>query len=107
MVNPGQWETRSPRFRKILRWVVKHEKPKPLSEDQLRKIFMEHDKNGDGHLDKNELKEAFRKIGASVPAYRASRAIHYADIDGDGVINKEHEIDHLVSYAIQFGYTLH
>ncbi|KAJ8442597.1 hypothetical protein Cgig2_026539 [Carnegiea gigantea] len=104
---PGQWEIRAPGFQKILRWVVKSKKPKPLSEDQLRKIFMEHDKNGDGHLDKNELKEAFRKIGATVPAYRASRAIHYADIDGDGVINKEHEIDHLVSYAIQLGYTLH
>jgi len=104
---PGQWATRAPRVQKLLRWVMKNETPEPLSKDQLREIFREHDKNEDGHLDKEELKEAFRKIGAIVPAYRAGRAIYYADIDGDGLIDNEHEIDHLVSYAIQFGYTLH
>lgn len=64
---------------------------------------MAHDKNGDGHLDKKELKEAFRVLGARIPCYRAGRAIYYSDIDMDGAINED-EIDHLVSYAIHYGY---
>lgn len=65
---------------------------------------MAHDKDGDGRLDKEDLKEAFRALGARVPAYRADRAIHYSDLDLDGAINED-EIDHLVSYALHYGYT--
>lgn len=79
-------------------------KKNALSEEQLRMVFKAHDKNGDGHLDKEELKEAFRALGARIPGYRAGRAIYYSDIDLDGTINED-EIDHLVSYAIQYGYT--
>ena len=68
-------------------------------------IFMAHDKNGEGHLDKDELKAAFRALGARVPCYRADRAIHYADIDLDGSINED-EIHHLVSYAFHYGYSV-
>uniref|UniRef100_A0A803LKC8 EF-hand domain-containing protein n=1 Tax=Chenopodium quinoa TaxID=63459 RepID=A0A803LKC8_CHEQI len=93
------------KLRNILRCMAKSKKKSRLSEDQLRRIFKAHDKNGDGCLDKEELKEAFRALGARVPGYRADYAIHYTDIDLDGVINED-EIDHLVSYAIQFGYTL-
>lgn len=80
-------------------------KKKRLSEEELRMFFKAHDKNGDGHLGKEELKHAFRALGARLPGYRAGRAIHYSDIDMDGAINQD-EIDHLVSYAIQYGYTL-
>ncbi|KMT11950.1 hypothetical protein BVRB_5g099140 [Beta vulgaris subsp. vulgaris] len=76
-----------------------------LDEVQLRSIFRGHDINGDGHLNKEELKEAFRRLGAFVPSWRADRAIYYTDIDIDGVINEE-EIDHLVAYALECGYTL-
>lgn len=96
----GHWDG----FRKVFRWVPKRERI-PLNEDQLRKIFLEHDKNGDGHLDKAELRAAFGQLGARVPRYRADRAIRYADIDGDEVIHGEHEIDHLVSYAMDYRYT--
>ncbi|KNA07300.1 hypothetical protein SOVF_173210 [Spinacia oleracea] len=90
------------KVKQSLRWVVKSKKNR-VSEEQLRMIFMAHDKNGDGHLDKKELKEAFRVLGARIPCYRAGRAIYYSDIDMDGAINED-EIDHLVSYAIHYGY---
>jgi len=76
-----------------------------LNEAQLREIFKQHDVNGDGHLNKQELKEAFRKLGAIIPSWRADRAIYYTDIDIDGVIS-EGEIDQLVVYAMDCGYTL-
>ncbi|KAK9743446.1 hypothetical protein RND81_03G239900 [Saponaria officinalis] len=93
------------RVRSSLRWVPKFKKSR-MSEEELRRVFMEHDKNGDGHLDKDELKQAFRELGARVPAYRADRAIHYSDIDMDGTINIEEELDHLVAYARHYGYAL-
>lgn len=76
-----------------------------LDELQLKAIFRKHDVNGDGHLNKEELKEAFRKLGAFIPSWRADRAIYYTDIDIDGVINEE-EIDELVAYAVECGYSL-
>ena len=76
-----------------------------LDEEKLRAIFKEHDVNGDGHLNKEELKGAFRRLGAYVPSWRADRAIYYTDIDIDGVIGEE-EIDELVSYAVEYGYSL-
>ena len=76
-----------------------------LDQEQLKAIFRQHDVNGDGHLNKEELKEAFRRLGAFVPSWRADRAIYYTDIDIDGSISEE-EIDQLVTYAIEYGYTL-
>uniref|UniRef100_A0A803LWG8 EF-hand domain-containing protein n=1 Tax=Chenopodium quinoa TaxID=63459 RepID=A0A803LWG8_CHEQI len=76
-----------------------------IDEVQLRALFRKHDINGDGHLNKEELKEAFRRLGSFMPSWRADRAIYYTDIDIDGVINEE-EIDHLVAYAVDYGYTL-
>ncbi|KAL9242923.1 hypothetical protein vseg_016880 [Gypsophila vaccaria] len=74
-------------------------------EMQLEAIFREHDVNGDGCLNTEELKVAFRELGSFMPKWRAERAIYYTDIDIDGVIGEE-EIDHLVSYALDYGYTL-
>lgn len=76
-----------------------------LDEAQLRATFRKHDINDDGHLNKEELKEAFRRLGAIMPSWRADRAIYYTDIDIDGVIDEE-EIDQLVAYAVECGYTL-
>ncbi|GAB4840758.1 hypothetical protein Ancab_021521 [Ancistrocladus abbreviatus] len=78
---------------------------KVVSEEQLKAIFKAHDINGNGHLNREELKAAFRKLGAFVPGWRAKRAIYYTDIDIDGVIS-EGEIDQLVVYAVECGYKL-
>ncbi|GMH04039.1 hypothetical protein Nepgr_005878 [Nepenthes gracilis] len=93
-------------FRRTLQGVTpKSAEGVPLSEDQLRRIFMEHDKNGDGSLNKEELQAAFRALGSRAPAWRADDAIYNNDFDLDGVLNK-YEIVHLLSYTLQCHYVL-
>ncbi|KAL3514519.1 hypothetical protein ACH5RR_027236 [Cinchona calisaya] len=77
----------------------------PLIEEQLKGIFKQHDRNGDGRLDKAELKEAFKQLGAMIPGWRAARGLSQADANGDGYITEE-EMTSLVHYAIRFGYSL-
>ena len=77
----------------------------PLTEQQLKEIFEQHDANGDGQLNKAELKEAFRYLGALIPGWRVNRALHHADANGDGFIS-EKEMKDLVNYAAKFGYTV-
>ncbi|GAB4840740.1 hypothetical protein Ancab_021503 [Ancistrocladus abbreviatus] len=78
---------------------------KVVSEEQLKAIFKAHDIKGDGHLNKEELKVAFRKLGAFVPGWRAERAIYHTDIDINGVIS-EGKIDQLAVYTVECGYKL-
>ncbi|KAL6317762.1 hypothetical protein AAG906_030516 [Vitis piasezkii] len=54
-------------------------------------------------LNKAELKQAFQHLGALIPGWRAHRALHHADADGDGCIS-EKEMKDLVEYAAKFGY---
>ncbi|KAL3514507.1 hypothetical protein ACH5RR_027234 [Cinchona calisaya] len=77
----------------------------PLTAEQLRGIFEQCDKNGDGRLDRAELKEAFKKLGAMIPSWRAARGLHHADLNGDGYIDEE-EMTDLVNYALRLGYTV-
>ncbi|XP_057973644.1 calmodulin-like protein 6 [Malania oleifera] len=77
----------------------------PLSEQQLKAFFKQHDRNGDGLLDWEELRKAFKDLGAVIPPWRAHRALQHADIDGNGCVD-EKEMGHLVKYAVKFGYTM-
>ncbi|KAL9402259.1 hypothetical protein Peur_006108 [Populus x canadensis] len=81
--------------------------PKPpvsqLTEEQLRAIFMQADINKDGVLSKKELKHAFGRLGALIPAFRAARGLHHADANHDGVVGKD-ELDSLIKYAYRLGY---
>ncbi|KAF3447148.1 hypothetical protein FNV43_RR12328 [Rhamnella rubrinervis] len=74
-------------------------------EKKLREVFKDHDADGDGRLIRNELREAFRQLGAWFPAFRAARALAYADTNGDGFIN-HCELDQLVHYVAHHGYTI-
>ncbi|CAI9115742.1 OLC1v1016732C2 [Oldenlandia corymbosa var. corymbosa] len=76
-----------------------------VSKEKLKGLFKQYDKNGDGLLDKSELKEAFKRLGAILPGWRASRSLQHADANGDGVISED-ELVELVKYALQFGYTV-
>ncbi|OAY22908.1 hypothetical protein MANES_18G036100v8 [Manihot esculenta] len=75
------------------------------TEDQLKALFKEHDVNGDGLLSKEEIKKAFQKLGSRLPGWRVNRALHHADINGDGNIGLD-ELDELVKYVIKFGYSI-
>ncbi|KAL3514518.1 hypothetical protein ACH5RR_027235 [Cinchona calisaya] len=77
----------------------------PMTAEQLKGIFEQCDKNGDGRLDRAELKEAFKRLGAMIPRWRAARGLHHADANGDGYIDEE-EMTGLVNYALHLGYTV-
>ncbi|KAG6765530.1 hypothetical protein POTOM_029576 [Populus tomentosa] len=74
-----------------------------LTDEQLRSIFMESDINKDGVLSKKELKQAFGRLGALIPAFRAYCVLHHADANHDGVVDKD-ELDELIKYAYRLGY---
>lgn len=73
------------------------------TEEQLKGMFWRFDKNQDGHLSKQELKAAFKNLGAIFPGFRADRGLRHADHNGDGYISED-EVDELVKYAIKQGY---
>lgn len=77
----------------------------PWSEEQVRQLFKSFDRNGDGKLCKEELKDAFRKLGSRWSSFRARRALRYVDSNDDGHISKE-EFNDLVNYALECGYKL-
>ncbi|KAL4649665.1 hypothetical protein ACB092_01G030900 [Castanea dentata] len=77
----------------------------PTTEKQLRDTFQKYDRDGDGHLSKAELANAFKSLGSHMPNWRARRALHHADADGDKNISLE-ELNEVVKYAAKHGYVL-
>lgn len=75
------------------------------STEELTKIFKKHDKNGDGRLSRQELEAAFKDLGAFWPWYRTVRAFSHADADGDGYIDIKKELEAVVNYALECGFT--
>ncbi|KAJ9186721.1 hypothetical protein P3X46_002264 [Hevea brasiliensis] len=78
----------------------------PLSERELKEIFMQFDTDHNNVLSKEELKKAFKYLGAMIPAFRAWRGINCADANGNGQIEFDEELDILVKYAYKLGYTV-
>ncbi|CAK7338709.1 unnamed protein product [Dovyalis caffra] len=76
-----------------------------LSKEHLKKFFMKYDINRDNRLGREELKQAFGKLGAYFPCYRAARSINHADANNDGQIDMD-ELSDLVNYAYKLGYTV-
>nr|POF25836.1 putative calcium-binding protein cml10 [Quercus suber] len=79
--------------------------PVPPTEEQLRNIFKKYDTNNDKKLSREELKKAFDYLGSLIPGFRADRGLHHADANKDGYVN-EGEMDELVKYAVQVGFTV-
>ncbi|KAE8731338.1 putative Calcium-binding EF-hand family protein [Hibiscus syriacus] len=77
----------------------------PITEAQVRGIFIRYDTNKDGLLSKDELKKAFACLGSRLPGVRAWLALQHADANGDGFIN-EAEFDKLVKYTLTRGYKI-
>ncbi|KAF4361818.1 hypothetical protein F8388_016431 [Cannabis sativa] len=77
----------------------------PYDDKQLKGIFERYDANGDGRLSKEELKNAFKSFGCFAPGWRAFRARHFADKNGDGFVDKG-ELDYLVQYAAKHGLSI-
>lgn len=77
----------------------------PLTETQLKSIFRRFDIDGDGLLSKQELRNAFYHLGSQLPGWRADRALHHADSNGDGYVNED-ELEEVVKYALKQGYKI-
>ncbi|KAJ4717457.1 putative Calcium-binding EF-hand family protein [Melia azedarach] len=73
------------------------------TEEEWNQVKNRYDKNGDGRLSKKELRDAFNSLGSYFPGWRAWRALHYADSDGDGYISDD-EYNNLVNYCRERGY---
>ncbi|KAK7321699.1 hypothetical protein VNO77_32577 [Canavalia gladiata] len=76
-----------------------------ITEQRIRKIFEEADRDGDGILKKEDVQFAFHQLGAKFPAWRAHRGLHHADTNHDGVVSNCEEFNNLIKYALQkYGY---
>ncbi len=56
------------------------------TEGQLWTLFNKIDRDGNGRIDKNELKAAFQRANLSVPPKKLDRFVEEFDRDGSGVI---------------------
>jgi Ca2+-binding protein (EF-Hand superfamily) len=56
---------------------------------ELRKTFRLFDKNGDGQISVQELRESLWSLGEEISEEEAREMIQEADVDGDGYINFE------------------
>ncbi|XVF64036.1 hypothetical protein PTKIN_Ptkin09bG0134900 [Pterospermum kingtungense] len=91
------------------RAIFPHTRPKPTPIDydakQIRQIFVACDHDGNGILSRDEIRDAFEKLGALIPGYRAWRALNHAAANNDGCISLE-ELDDLARYAAGLGYKI-
>jgi len=59
----------------------------------MRAVFVEFDQNGDGFIDKKELKEVFGQMGTIMSDDDIDRLMTLCDKDHDGLINYEEFLD--------------
>ncbi|TMX01148.1 hypothetical protein EJD97_025087 [Solanum chilense] len=78
---------------------------KRLSEHKLKNLLKKYDKSGDGKLNKQEVKDAFRDLGLWFCGLKAHQAMQHADKNNDGLIVDD-EMDVLVDFAKQWGFKL-
>ena len=55
--------------------------------DEVRQQFEFFDKNGDGFIEKSELKKGLKKLNQKIEKTTLKRMIREADVDGDGKIS--------------------
>ncbi|GAB4850828.1 hypothetical protein Ancab_030127 [Ancistrocladus abbreviatus] len=80
--------------------------PLALTNDDVKQVMMrEFGKNKGVHLSKKDLVAFFREHGSHFPSWRALRAMHHADRDGDGFID-EYEMKELIDCLRKWGYTI-
>jgi len=54
---------------------------------EVKRAFSKFDANGDGHLDKNELKQLLKSCGKSANDQEVDLLFRQGDVDGDGLID--------------------
>ena len=72
-----------------------------LTKERIRKMLKEADSNADGRLNREDLKKVFKEIGSHWAGRRADRCIKACDIDSNGFIDGDVEIEKAVEYAFR------
>ena len=57
--------------------------------DEVKKVFNKFDKNGDGKISRDELKDILHALGSQTTSDEVSRIMSEIDKDGDGFISLE------------------
>ena len=74
-----------PEFLKMMANKIKDEN----SEEEIREAFQVFDKDGNGVVTPNELRNVLHHIGEKLTDEEIDEMINEADMDGDGTINYE------------------
>ncbi|KAK9220174.1 hypothetical protein WN943_008822 [Citrus x changshan-huyou] len=82
-------------------WVPKGMGLTPEEEQVKRYLKRYATDDKDGKLRWNELKVALKDLGLHFSGFRAKRAVHYADVNGDGCVDEE-EMNDLVKYTVKW-----
>ncbi|KAK9216572.1 hypothetical protein WN944_008582 [Citrus x changshan-huyou] len=82
-------------------WVPKGMGLTPEEEQVKRYLKRYATDDKDGKLRWNELKVALKDLGLHFSGFRAKRAVHYADVNGDGYVDEE-EMNDLVKYTVKW-----
>ena len=61
----------------------------------MRNCFLEFDKDGNGTIDRSELKKVFKELGKSFSDQELQRMIDMMDTDKSGTVNYEEFIAHM------------
>ncbi|KAI5892512.1 EF-hand [Schizophyllum commune H4-8] len=67
------------------------------AEKEIKEIFRSFDKNGDGTVSVNELKEILESFGTRLSQGQAEAMINAADTNGDGVVGYEEFVKMITS----------
>ncbi|KAL0917136.1 hypothetical protein M5K25_012183 [Dendrobium thyrsiflorum] len=72
------------------------------TEEQLKQWLKSLDKNSDGRISKQELREALRSTGQRFAGWKAWRTIKNADLNRNNFIDGNSEIEKLMSIAAKW-----
>eukprot|EP00931_Biecheleriopsis_adriatica_P026260 TRINITY_DN15999_c0_g2_i2.p1 TRINITY_DN15999_c0_g2~~TRINITY_DN15999_c0_g2_i2.p1 ORF type:complete len:1401 (-),score=231.76 TRINITY_DN15999_c0_g2_i2:11-4213(-) len=86
-------------FRDHLYQVMSAEKEKAARKAQIQQVFEEVDIDGSGGIDFNRLKEAYIKLGGSLPEADIHRLFETLDEDGSGTLDIE-EFEKIADMAV-------
>lgn len=74
-------------FEEFIGMMAKFRKSKQEMDDELREIFKIFDRNQDGFIDCNELKDVLIRLGENITDDEVMEMIKEADIDGDKMVS--------------------
>ncbi|PKA55455.1 hypothetical protein AXF42_Ash006657 [Apostasia shenzhenica] len=70
---------------------------------KFREWLQSIDRDRDGRVSEQELREALRALGRRWTGWKAARAMKHADLNRDSFIDGDAEIGELMSYAANWG----